>query len=406
MVSYNVAWSWQRWLSKQEEYLRARAEWDLSEHLPTEKPPKRPSIFSYILFEVSKRSLLVNIVWYLVSNALYLIMPLIMKLLLQDIAKKETNPTFPFASGIVQIVVPYIQGLADGVVYRLFIHRTLSVRGMLNSSTKSRSNVFTDVCLQIPTGSLTMVVGGIESGKSSLAAAFTGDVGRVNRTVCLRGSIADVVRVCALEKDLQTLAAGDSTAIGEKGVNLSGGQKARIQLARAVSVSKNIHNDPRSSLPFYRFRIVNTHFFIQIVIISRMKKRQSDVSTRKQLWGCQVDQHGVKEHAGQFCSGSCRAEKKNNQKFSDFVTNARQERSLSKKGVNAGLVRTVGRSTAEKSLFTTISDQLDTDAPEPLVPRQAEQHPLVKHKYKPNATTAIDKKSARSLNISNDITAR
>ncbi|KAK2958906.1 hypothetical protein BLNAU_6155 [Blattamonas nauphoetae] len=122
--------------------------------------------------------------------------------------------------------------------------------------------------------------------------------------------------------------------------------------------------------------------------------------------GCQVDQHGVKEHAGQFCSGSCRAEKKNNQKFSDFVTNARQERSLSKKGVNAGLVRTVGRSTAEKSLFTTISDQLDTDAPEPLVPRQAEQHPLVKHKYKPNATTAIDKKSARSLNISNDITAR
>ncbi|KAK2953020.1 hypothetical protein BLNAU_7264 [Blattamonas nauphoetae] len=98
--------------------------------------------------------------------------------------------------------------------------------------------------------------------------------------------------------------------------------------------------------------------------------------------------------------------KKNNQKFSDFVTNARQERSLSKKGVNAGLVRTVGRSTAEKSLFTTISDQLDTDAPEPLVPRQAEQHPLVKHKYKPNATTAIDKKSARSLNISNDITAR
>ncbi|KAK2962054.1 hypothetical protein BLNAU_3110 [Blattamonas nauphoetae] len=83
--------------------------------------------------------------------------------------------------------------------------------------------------------------------------------------------------------------------------------------------------------------------------------------------------------------------KKNNQKYSDFVTNPRQKRSISEKGVNAGLVRTVGRSTAENSRFPTIddpftdinlgldSDQLDTDAPEPLVPHQAEPPTLVKH---------------------------
>ena len=39
---------------------------------------------------------------------------------------------------------------------------------------------------------------------------------------------------CQLEPDLSTIPAGDSTEIGEKGINLSGGQKARVSLARAV----------------------------------------------------------------------------------------------------------------------------------------------------------------------------
>jgi ABC-type bacteriocin/lantibiotic exporter with double-glycine peptidase domain len=39
---------------------------------------------------------------------------------------------------------------------------------------------------------------------------------------------------CQLERDLEILPAGDTTEIGEKGINLSGGQKARISLARAV----------------------------------------------------------------------------------------------------------------------------------------------------------------------------
>jgi ABC-type bacteriocin/lantibiotic exporter with double-glycine peptidase domain len=42
------------------------------------------------------------------------------------------------------------------------------------------------------------------------------------------------IEACQLQRDLEILPAGDSTEIGEKGINLSGGQKARVSLARAV----------------------------------------------------------------------------------------------------------------------------------------------------------------------------
>lgn len=42
------------------------------------------------------------------------------------------------------------------------------------------------------------------------------------------------IEACQLERDLEILPAGDSTEIGEKGINLSGGQKARVSMARAV----------------------------------------------------------------------------------------------------------------------------------------------------------------------------
>ncbi|VDM20631.1 unnamed protein product [Wuchereria bancrofti] len=42
------------------------------------------------------------------------------------------------------------------------------------------------------------------------------------------------ITVCELTKDLETMKTGDQTEIGERGVTISGGQKARISLARAL----------------------------------------------------------------------------------------------------------------------------------------------------------------------------
>ncbi|KAJ7456632.1 hypothetical protein FB451DRAFT_1048362 [Mycena latifolia] len=49
-----------------------------------------------------------------------------------------------------------------------------------------------------------------------------------------------VIYQCALERDLELFEAGDATEVGEKGLTLSGGQKARITLARAIYADAEI----------------------------------------------------------------------------------------------------------------------------------------------------------------------
>lgn len=59
-----------------------------------------------------------------------------------------------------------------------------------------------------------------------------------------------VIEVCELIDDLKVMPSGDMTEIGEKGINLSGGQKARVAIARAVYANTDIIilDDPLSAV--------------------------------------------------------------------------------------------------------------------------------------------------------------
>ncbi|KAG7220300.1 hypothetical protein INR49_018292 [Caranx melampygus] len=136
--------------------------------------------------------------------------------------------------------------------------------------------------LHIRKGSLVVVVGKAGCGKSSLLAALTGELNRQSGVVyvadrdsgfglasqepwiqhasvranILFGKDYDpalyqaVIEACALSDDLNVLPNGDRTEVGENGVTLSGGQKARLALARAVYMDKDIYllDDPLAAV--------------------------------------------------------------------------------------------------------------------------------------------------------------
>lgn len=60
----------------------------------------------------------------------------------------------------------------------------------------------------------------------------------------------EVIRVCSLERDIRSFPAGDLTFVGESGACLSGGQKSRINLARAIYRKADIYllDDPLAAV--------------------------------------------------------------------------------------------------------------------------------------------------------------
>ncbi|XP_058066855.1 probable multidrug resistance-associated protein lethal(2)03659 [Anopheles bellator] len=144
------------------------------------------------------------------------------------------------------------------------------------------------VDLHVQPGTLVAVIGPVGSGKSSLIHAILGELplesgnirvnGRVSygsqepwlfsgtvRQNILFGLPMDreryrrVVKTCALERDFHLFANGDKTIVGERGVSLSGGQKARISLARAVYRRAEVYllDDPLSAVDSH----VGRHLF-------------------------------------------------------------------------------------------------------------------------------------------------
>ncbi|KAI9462258.1 P-loop containing nucleoside triphosphate hydrolase protein [Boletus coccyginus] len=127
-----------------------------------------------------------------------------------------------------------------------------------------------DLNISIRRGSLTAIVGNVGSGKSSLLSAIIGEMARVSGEVVCNGSIAycaqqpwvqtstiqdnilfglpfDVhqlqkaIRTTCFDSDLETFPYGMATQMSEKGNNLSGGQRARLSLSRAVYSDADIY---------------------------------------------------------------------------------------------------------------------------------------------------------------------
>ncbi|TFK37295.1 multidrug resistance-associated ABC transporter [Crucibulum laeve] len=156
-----------------------------------------------------------------------------------------------------------------------------------------------DINVRFPEGELTVITGPTASGKTALLMALLGEMTLIHGRIIMsknpskvdenghmqaisyaaqspwlrHQSIKDnilfgypydeerynaVVESCALKPDLEMLEDGDSTEIGARGVSLSGGQKARVALARAVYARTKyvLLDDPLSAVDSHTSRFL------------------------------------------------------------------------------------------------------------------------------------------------------
>lgn len=136
-----------------------------------------------------------------------------------------------------------------------------------------------DVTLSIKKGELVAIIGPVGCGKSTFLSGILGELNLLSGSIAVNGSIAycdqrpwilndsvqgnilfgqemkeaqfdEALYASCLEEDIRILPGGLQTQIGEKGINLSGGQKARVALARAVYKAADIYllDDPLSAV--------------------------------------------------------------------------------------------------------------------------------------------------------------
>ncbi|XP_059049399.1 ATP-binding cassette subfamily C member 4-like [Achroia grisella] len=154
-------------------------------------------------------------------------------------------------------------------------------------------NTLTDLSLTIKPGKLIAVIGPVGAGKSSLLHVLLRELPLTSGSLHIGGTVSyasqepwlfagsvrqnilfgqpmdrprynTVVRRCALDRDFTLLPHGDKTVVGERGVSLSGGQRARISLARAVYKRADVYllDDPLSAVDAH----VGRHLFESCVV--------------------------------------------------------------------------------------------------------------------------------------------
>lgn len=135
------------------------------------------------------------------------------------------------------------------------------------------------ISLSIEGDTLVMVVGPVGSSKTSLLCSILNELAILTGSVQIQGSVSyasqepwvfmgtlrqnillglpyeetrynKTIKACALDQDFIQLPYGDKTLVGERGVALSGGQRARVNLARALYRKSKIYllDDPLSAV--------------------------------------------------------------------------------------------------------------------------------------------------------------
>ncbi|XP_066267905.1 ATP-binding cassette sub-family C member 4-like isoform X4 [Branchiostoma lanceolatum] len=136
-----------------------------------------------------------------------------------------------------------------------------------------------NINFEVKPGELVAVIGPVGAGKSSILSTILRELPVTSGEIKVQGRLAyasqvpwifsgsvqqnvlfgkemerekyqKVIKACALQKDLTLLPHGDQTLVGDRGIMLSGGQKARINLARAVYHDADIYllDDPLSAV--------------------------------------------------------------------------------------------------------------------------------------------------------------
>lgn len=185
----------------------------------------------------------------------------------------ETELLDGFEEADLTLSIPHHQGLDEGVIG--FKNATFtwspesSPTGASTPSSSSQFRLSVPGDLQFKKGKINLIIGPTGSGKTSILMALLGEMhflpthpdsafnlpraGGVSFSVqeswvqneTIRDNILfntpydeqrykKVLHQCALEQDLELFEAGDLTEVGERGLTLSGGQKARLTLARAI----------------------------------------------------------------------------------------------------------------------------------------------------------------------------
>lgn len=170
--------------------------------------------------------------------------------------------------------------------------KEITIRNV-NASWTETTPTLKDLNLKIEPGKLCAIVGPVGAGKSSVLQLLLGELAKQTGTIKVGGTVSyssqepwlfgatvrrnilfgldydrhkyrQTVKVCALEPDFDQFPQRDQTMVGERGVSLSGGQRARINLARAVYKDADIYlmDDPLSAVDTH----VGKHLFEECIL--------------------------------------------------------------------------------------------------------------------------------------------